>query len=213
MTMHEFYHGLRQRNWTCDAYKSDAEAWRLQFFRCGHNGPTMWKGWRALVTKQQSGTRCAAACWPCCCCLLLCLLGTGCGGALMTWLPKQVWSQVDVAVGTAMAGQVDIMPSLRTLSTRCCLSLLCSSWLTGLCPCSLRPPCRHWVDMPEAGAPSALLDTNLAGTTAALDLRNGSVDLAHVGFNQAFEQVFQVGARRLECTAWRPWSHCQCCMM
>jgi hypothetical protein len=48
--------------------------------------------------------------------------------------------------------------------------------------------------MPEAGAPSALLDPSIAGTTAGLHLPNGAVDLAHVGFNQVFEQVFQVGA-------------------
>jgi hypothetical protein len=57
MTLHEFFVGLRQRNWTSKHFQAAARPWRLQLFRCGHNGPTAWTGWRGLVTEQDGSSR------------------------------------------------------------------------------------------------------------------------------------------------------------
>ncbi len=51
MDLLAFYHGLRMRNWTSDAYSPSASPWRLQFFQCGYVGVSGWPGWRAVVTE------------------------------------------------------------------------------------------------------------------------------------------------------------------
>eukprot|EP00891_Asterochloris_glomerata_P005616 jgi/Astpho2/5616/Aster-02868 len=54
MPFMEFYHGLRQRNWTSEYYQQDAEPWTVQMYE--DSGRTLlpnWPGWRAVVTDSQ----------------------------------------------------------------------------------------------------------------------------------------------------------------
>lgn len=54
----EFYHGLRQRNWTSSYHDATAEPWNLKFFRdSGRLLRPVWRGFRVEITKPD-GSRC-----------------------------------------------------------------------------------------------------------------------------------------------------------
>lgn len=53
MSYMEFYHGLRQRNWTSPYYDSSAEPWNIQIFHdSGRFLLPAFDGFRAYITKQ-----------------------------------------------------------------------------------------------------------------------------------------------------------------
>ena len=50
----EFYHGLRERNWTSPWYKEDATPWRVQFFQdSGRFMAPSYPGYRCAVAARQ----------------------------------------------------------------------------------------------------------------------------------------------------------------
>ena len=58
MSYMEFYHGLRQRNWTSSYHDATAEPWNLKFFRdSGRLLRPVWRGFRVQVTKA-NGSQC-----------------------------------------------------------------------------------------------------------------------------------------------------------
>ena len=58
MTYMEFYHGLRQRNWTSTYHDASAEPWNLKIFRdSGRLFRPVWPGFRVQLTKSD-GSQC-----------------------------------------------------------------------------------------------------------------------------------------------------------
>ena len=60
MTYMEFYHGLRQRNWTSPYFNARAQPWTLKIFRdSGRLFRPVWPGFRVQITKPD-GSQCWA---------------------------------------------------------------------------------------------------------------------------------------------------------